>query len=223
MSIQLSTFEFLKDLCQNNNREWFQANKERYTAAQVDFKGFITGMIAGLAQFDPHINTDIDAGKCMFRIYRDVRFSKNKDPYKRWLAAGISIDGRKLDGPEYYIHIEPEGQSFIACGYWRPKKDHLDAIRQEIDYNAPQLIEALAEGQWTVGDLSTEDKLVRPPSGYTADDPNIEVLKLKSFIIYEMLTDTLLTDSNALEEVLTICKRIYPFKSFLHDAIADVE
>lgn len=223
MSIQSNTIQFLKELCQNNNREWFQTNKERYVTAQGDFKSFINGMIVGLSQFDPHINTDIDAGKCMFRIYRDVRFSKNKDPYKNWLAAGISIDGRKLDGPEYYIHIEPGNKSFIACGYWRPKKEHLDAIRQEIDYNVPQLTTALTEGQWTIDDLSTEDKLVRPPSGYPADDPNIEILKLKSFIIHEMLPDTLITGENALEAVLTICKRIYPFKKFLHDAIADVE
>lgn len=223
MSIQSSTFAFLKDLRQNNNREWFNAHKERYVAAQADFKSFITSMIEHLSEFDPHINTDIDAGRCMFRIYRDVRFSKNKDPYKSWLAAGISIDGRKLDGPEYYIHIEPGNKSFIACGYWRPKKEHLAAIRQEIDYNAAQLLDALAEGQWTVNDLSTEDKLMRPPSGYAAEDPNIEVLKLKSFIIHEMLPDTLMMRKDASEEVLAISKRIYPFKAFLHDAIAGEE
>lgn len=221
MHIQKSTFDFLKELNANNNREWFQANKNLYTNAQGDFKNFIVEMITGLSKFDPHINTDIDAGKCMFRIYRDVRFSKNKAPYKSWLAAGISIDGRKLDGPEYYIHIEPGNKSFIACGYWRPKKEHLEAIRQEIDYNAPQLVTALADGKWTTEDLSQEDKLVRPPAGYTADDPNIEILKLKSFILHEMLSDTLLTSDGALNAVLTICERIHPFKKFLHDAIAD--
>jgi uncharacterized protein (TIGR02453 family) len=214
MFIQSDTFQFLKELSENNNREWFQAHKEHFVAAQADFMDFIVKMIVGLSQFDPHINTDIDAKKCMFRIYRDVRFSKNKDPYKKWLAAGISIDGRKLDGPEYYIHIEPGDKSFIACGYWRPKKEHLDAIRQEIDYSASQLHAA---------DLSPEDKLMRPPSGYAADDPNIELLKLKSFIIHETLPDVVLQDKDALQKVLAICKRIYPFKAFLHDAIAIVE
>ncbi|HMR19321.1 MAG TPA: DUF2461 domain-containing protein [Sphingobacterium sp.] len=219
MRIKESTLKFLNELGHNNNREWFQANKNVYLAAHDDFKNFITKMIIGLAEFDPHINTDINATKCMFRIYRDVRFSKNKDPYKNWFAAGISIDGRKLEGPEYYIHIEPQNKSFIACGYWRPKKEHLDAIRQEIDYNFPQLIAALSEGQWTVDDLSKEDKLMRPPTGYTADDPNIETLKLKSFILYETLPDTLLMSNKALETVLVTCKRIYPFKKFLHEAI----
>ena len=223
MSIQSSTFVFLKDLNQNNNREWFNAHKERYIAAQADFKSFIVAMIERLSEFDPHINTDIDAARCMFRIYRDVRFSKNKDPYKRWLAAGISIDGRKLDGPEYYIHIEPEGKSFIASGYWRPNKEHLAAIRQEVDYNGAALEAALREGGWSFGDLSTEDKLVRPPSGYSADDPNIEVLKLKSFILYEALPDELLMSAKGLDHVVAVCQRIHPFKTFLHDAIAVVE
>lgn len=223
MFIQSSTFAFLKDLRQNNNREWFNVHKERYVAAQADFKSFITSMIERLSEFDPHINTDIDAGRCMFRIYRDVRFSKNKDPYKNWLAAGISIDGRKLDGPEYYIHLEPGGKSFIASGYWRPKKEHLATIRQEVDYNAATLETALSEGGWSVGDLSTEDKLVRPPSSYSADDPNIEVLKLKSFILYEALSDELLMGEDALDYVIRVCRRIYPFKAFLHDAIAVVE
>ncbi|NGM60993.1 DUF2461 domain-containing protein [Sphingobacterium sp. SGG-5] len=218
MHIQRTTFNFLTSLKGNNNREWFQENKDDYLRAQEDVKGFITEMIAGLAKFDPNINTDINAGKCMFRIYRDVRFSKDKSPYKSWLAAGISIDGRKLDGPEYYIHIEPE-KSFIACGYWRPKKEHLDAVRQEIDYNAEGLISALSAGGWTVEDLSSEDKLSRPPAGYAADDVNIETLKLKSFIIHQPLSNRQLTNSDALQGVLTICQRIYPFKKFLHDAI----
>ncbi len=220
MSIQKTTFDFLENLKKNNNREWFQANKDLYTKAYEDIKTFIIEMIKGLTVFDPHINTDINAAKCMFRIYRDVRFAKDKSPYKSWLAAGISIDGRKLDGPEYYIHIEPEG-SFIACGYWRPKKEHLDAIRQEIDYNTAGLTQALATGQWTVEDLSQEDKLSRPPTGYTADDPNIELLKLKSFIIHKPLSNRMLTEDKALQGVLEICQRIHPFKKFLHEAIAN--
>ncbi len=219
MNIQRATFDFLANLKENNNREWFQENRQNYLLAQENVKLFITEMITGLTTFDPNINTDINAAKCMFRIYRDVRFAKDKSPYKSWLAAGISIDGRKLEGPEYYIHIEPEA-SFIACGYWRPKKEHLDAIRQEIDYNTEGLTKALAAGQWTVEDLSEEDKLSRPPAGYTADDPNIELLKLKSFIIHRPLSNKLLIDHNALQEVLTTCQRIYPFKKYLHEAIA---
>ncbi|MFD2554029.1 DUF2461 domain-containing protein [Sphingobacterium tabacisoli] len=221
MNISTSTLEFLADLARNNTREWFQANKERYDEALADVKAFIERLIVELSKFDPLINTDIKASKCMFRIYRDVRFSKDKSPYKSWLAAGISIDGRKLDGPEYYIHIEPNN-SFMAAGYWRPKKEHLDAIRQEIDYNYELLNKALQAGQWTVSDLSQEDKLSRPPAGYTAEDPNIEVLKLKSFIIHESLTDSEITKADSINAVVDICKRIYPLKKFIQEAI-DIE
>lgn len=220
MSIHPSTFDFLRELSQNNNREWFNTHKERYIDAHANVRHFIAGMIERLSAFDLHINTNIDPAKCMFRIYRDIRFSKNKDPYKDWFAAGISIDGRKLDGPEYYIHIEPEGQSFIAAGYWRPQKKHLDAIRQEVDYSAGKLIAALKQGGWSEDDLSTEDKLIRPPAGYTANDPNIEVLKLKSFILYETLPDDLLTSHQALDRVTELCQRMLPFKYFLQDAIS---
>src|SRR5690606_20273314 len=105
-----------KQLRENNSREWFQAHKEVYDKANDNVKAFITALIAEMSVFDPHINTDIQASRCLFRIYRDTRFSKDKTPYKTWFAAGISVDGRKLDGPEYYLHIEP-GKNFLAAGY----------------------------------------------------------------------------------------------------------
>lgn len=218
MNISPSTFDFLSGLKENNSREWFQENRAQYDEALLNVKLFIEAMIVGLSEFDPQINTDIIASKCMFRIYRDVRFSKDKSPYKSWLAAGISMDGRKLDGPEYYIHIEPQN-SFIAAGYWRPKKEHLSAIRQEIDYNYDGLEAALQAGDWQLSDLSQEDKLSRPPAGYTAEDPHIETLKLKSFILHQALANVELTNPKALKEILTICKRIYPLKKFIQEAI----
>ena len=95
MKIEKSTFDFLNNLKDNNNREWFQENKPEYEAALKNVTEFIEGIIMKLSELDPHINQEISAKKCLFRIYRDVRFSKNKDPYKSWFAAGISVDGRK--------------------------------------------------------------------------------------------------------------------------------
>ncbi|QBQ42922.1 DUF2461 domain-containing protein [Sphingobacterium psychroaquaticum] len=218
MHIAKETMSFLRELRENNNREWFIANKDAYDKAQANVKDFITALIAELTTFDPHINNEIKASKCLFRIYRDIRFSKDKTPYKTWFAAGISVDGRKLDGPEYYLHIGPEN-NFIAAGYWRPEKQHLEAIRQEIDYNSGELVKVLAEGDFTIADLSVEDKLKRPPAGYTEDDPNIEVLKLKSFIIHRSLSDAEVTAPNALQNMVGITKRIYPFKQFIHQAL----
>lgn len=218
MKIQASTFEFLEQLKHNNDREWFQENKGLYDAANNNVKEFVEGLIAELSTIDPYINLDIKASKCMFRIYRDVRFSKDKSPYKHWLAAGISIDGRKLDGPEYYIHIEPN-KSFVAVGYWQPKKEHLDAIRQELDYNYDEFLKSLEQDGWSLADMYDEDKLVRPPAGYTADNPAIDTLKFKSFIIHQNLSDKELTKDNSLQDVVKIFERGQSFKKFLHEAI----
>lgn len=220
MGISRATFDFLRALRDNNNREWFSQNKEMYQAAYENVVAFIQELIVGLSEFDPQIHPGIEAKKCLFRIYRDVRFSKDKSPYKSWFAAGISIDGRKLEGPEYYIHLEPDGRSFIAAGYWRPKKEHLDLVRQEIDYGYGDLLEALSMGQWTVDDLSAEDKLVRPPAGYAMDNEAIEVLKLKSFVLFHPLQDGQVLKAFALQDMLQVYRRSLPFKDFLHRAIS---
>lgn len=220
MHISTSTFQFLADLKVNNSREWFAVNKDSYEAVKTNFKTFLEALIVELSAFDPQINTDINASKCMFRIYRDIRFSKDKSPYKHWLAAGVSIDGRKLDGPEYYIHIEP-GNSYAAVGYWRPKKEHLEAIRQEIDYDYDRFCKALHTGGWSIDDLSVEDKLQRPPSGYTLDNPAIELIKLKSFIVYKSFTDKELTQKTALQSMIKIFQSTLGFKEFLQQAIQE--
>lgn len=218
MNIATSTFEFLKALRENNNREWFNAHKDNYEQAKGNVEAFIQELINKLSAFDPHINNSIKAKQCLFRIYRDVRFSKDKSPYKTWFAAGISLDGRKLEGPEYYVHIGPDS-SFVAVGYWRPKKEHLDSIRQEIDYNLAAFEETLHLGNWTGEDLSQEDKLVRPPSGYTEGNDAIEYLKLKSFIIFKSLTDGEVLKPFALEDIVQLYQRTINFKNFLHESI----
>ena len=219
MAISKLTFDFLEALKENNNREWFAEHKDQYQAALDNVLEFIQDLILKLSSFDPEILTTISAKQCLFRIYRDVRFSKDKSPYKPWCAAGISLDGRKLEGPEYYLHLEPGGKSFLAVGYWRPKKEHLDKIRQEIDYNFQGLQEALASGNWTIEDLSDEDKLVRPPAGYEASHQAIEVLKLKSFVLFIPLEDKQVIKPFALEDIVHIYSRSLAFKNFLHQAI----
>ena len=219
MNIAASTFEFLESLQENNNREWFNAHKAEYERAKENVEAFIQELINKLSTFDPHIDTNINAKKCMFRIYGDVRFAKDKSPYKTWFAAGISLDGRKLDGPEYYLHIGP-GNSFVAVGYWRPKKEHLDSIRQEIDYNLNTFEEVLRSGNWTAEDLSNEDKLVRAPAGYSEENDAIEYLKLKSFILFKPMDDRDMLKPFALEDIVQIFQRSIHFKNFLHEAIS---
>ncbi|MGH2623567.1 MAG: DUF2461 domain-containing protein [Sphingobacterium sp.] len=218
MKIEKRTFDFLNKLKENNNREWFTLNKEEYQFALDNVTELIQQIILRLSAIDPHIHEGILAKKCLFRIYRDVRFSKNKDPYKTWFAAGISVDGRKLDGPEYYIHIEPE-RVFLASGYWRPAKAHLEAIRQEIDYNAEALFASLEKGGWEAESLSAEDKLQRPPAGYNAEHPNVDLLKHKSFILHLNLDRKEMESDKALDLIIANYERMLPFKTFLHQAL----
>lgn len=221
MYILPSTFTFLADLKKNNNREWFQDHRTEYELAHENVKEFVATFITALSKIDRYINEEIPVSKCIFRIYRDTRFSKDKTPYKNWFGAGISVAGRKLNGPEYYLHIEP-GNSFVAGGYWRPEKEHLAAIRQEIDYNGAQfrqIIHAPNFSKFCI--LNDEDKLKKAPAGYDPDHPDIEFLKLKSFTASRALSDTDLSAKNgaALKPLLSFAEALYDFKLFLHQAL----
>lgn len=222
MQLRKDTLEFLAELAVNNNREWFQEHKSQFDPIWEGMKEFVQQLIHGLSSFDPHIHTEIKASKCLFRIYRDTRFSKDKTPYKVWLGAGISVDGRKLHGPEYYVHIQPGGKSFVAVGYWMPEKEHLAAIRQEIDYNGGELKQILANLTDVPEPISMDqdEKLKRPPAGYQEDHPDIELLKLKSFTLSCPITDQEISDSQALSILLHKYRLMLPFKNFLHLAIA---
>jgi len=219
LSIHPDTFGFLAAIKENNDREWFQQNRDVYEQAWQNMKDFTQAVITGLAESDRYISEDIPVSKCLFRIYRDTRFSKDKTPYKTWLGAGISTAGRKLNGPEYYLHIQP-GNSFAAGGYWRPEKDHLAAIRQEIDYNGAELSDILEEAAFKAHcRLDLQDKLKRAPAGYDEDHPYIEWIKLKSFTAFESFKDSELSNAEGLNRVLQAFRRMYRFKLFLHQAL----
>ena len=218
-TIDKETFLFLKDIKQNNNRDWFAENKDRYESARLKAIHFITSLIQEIAVIDSNIPPFLEGKKCLFRIYRDVRFSKNKDPYKTWFAAGISMNPRKLQGPEYYLHIEP-GNNFFGIGYWRPEKDHLHAIRQEIDYNTDEFLTVLENAKLTKKDLEREDSLKRAPKGYEPDHPHIDLIKLKSYLVSFKIDDNLFHEGNALAFIKQKVVEVYPFKAFLERAIS---
>lgn len=219
MQILPSTFAFLVQLKENNSREWFQENKMDYDSAYLNIKNFVQELILQLAKIDPFIKEDIPVSKCLFRIYRDTRFSKDKTPYKHWFGAGISVAGRKLNGPEYYLHIEPQN-SFIAAGYWHPEKNHLAAIRQEIDYNGKQFLKIINDPKFKrYVELGDYDKLKKAPNGYATDHPLIEYLKLKSFTASRRFNDQELSDQKAINTLLKTIQVMYDFKYFLHTAL----
>src|SRR6187402_2010375 len=218
--INPQTLDFLTALVENNNREWFMANKERYDKARENVIDFTAELLTLLHKVDPSVSADLDPKKCVMRIYRDIRFSKNKTPYKNNFGVSIPTLNSKLGGVEYYLHIQP-GKSFIAGGYWMPEATHLKAIRQEIDYNAAELIAIIDAPEFVklFGDFRSQDQLKTIPREYSADNENIDLLKLKSFIVTHKINDKQLLKADCAAYMANICSKIYPMNVFLKNAI----
>lgn len=219
--INSATFDFLRDLAANNDRDWFQANKLRHDEARTNVLEFADKLIKKLSKIDPSVSSELDSKNCVMRIYRDVRFSKDKTPYKTNFGAGFSENGKNFKGAGYYLHIHPE-HSFLAGGCWMPESDMLKAIRQEIDYNGSEFHEIVDDKIFKqyFGTPDSEYKLKTLPKGYHPDHPDIEYLKLKSFTFSHPLNRTELTDSNAIDEVCNGFIRLYPFIAFLRNAVS---
>lgn len=219
--IQQVTFDFLKDLVENNNREWFQVNKERYEAARQNVIDFAAKLLKQLHKVDPGVDEALDPKKCVMRIYRDIRFRKDKTPYKNNFGISFPTRGLKLGGAEYYIQIQP-GNSFVAGGYWMPEAAHLKLIRQEIDYNGADLAKIIDNPEFVqlFGDFRKQEQLKTVPKGYDADNENIELLKLKSFVAFHQLKDGDMLKKDAVEHIALLCSKIHPLNVFLKNALA---
>jgi uncharacterized protein (TIGR02453 family) len=219
--IKTATFDFLKELVNNNNREWFTANKPAYEKARENVIEFTAVLIGLLHKTDPGIDETLDPKKSVMRIYRDIRFSKNKTPYKNNFGISIPASGLKNGGVEYYMHIQP-GASFIAGGYWLPEAGHLKAIRQEIDYNGRDLKNIIDNPEFITlfGDFRKQEKLKTVPKGYEAGNEHIDLLKLKSFIVAHPLKDNELLKANSAETIAQVCSKLHPLNVFLKNALA---
>lgn len=219
--IYQESLEFLKDLAQNNNREWFLTNKERYDKARENVIDFVRALLAEMHKIDPGIDEALDPKKCVMRIYRDIRFRKDKTPYKNNFGVSIPSGGLKSGGVEYYLQIQPDN-SFIGGGYWMPEAPHLKKIRQEIDYNAADLRKIIDDKDFIklFGDFKQQEQLKSVPREYDAENENIDLLKLKSFVGWHKITDKEITDKNAVQQIADACSKIYPLNVFLKNALA---
>jgi uncharacterized protein (TIGR02453 family) len=219
--IQRHTYDFLAALVANNNREWFQANKESYEAARDNVIEFAGALLPLVQQIDPSVDAQLDPKKCVMRIYRDIRFSKDKTPYKNHFGISIPTKGLKAGRAEYFLFISP-GNTFMAGGYWMPEQNHLKAIRQEIDYNAAALKKIIDEPEFIklFGEFRKQEQLKSVPREYSADNENMELLKLKSFVAFHRMDDEELTRANAVEAMAVICGKIYPLNIFLNGALS---
>lgn len=218
--VQQGTFEFLRQLKENNNRDWFLSQKKVYETAKEDFIQLVEEVIKELAKFDPTVK-DLEAKKCLFRINRDVRFSKDKSPYKINFSAVFGKEGKNTDGACYYLHLQPGG-CFVAGGYWMPSPNHLKAIRQEIDYNAEVFNKIVVSKDFvaTYGKLSEEEKLKTAPKEYSKDHPQIEFLKLKSFTVSHQMQDKQFFTATIAKEIAAAFQVLMPLKLFIEEAVA---
>ena len=197
--------QYLAELAENNNRAWFVMNKPRYDILRAEFLELVIHLIAGISKFDPAI-AQCNPKKALFRINRDMRFSREKIPYKTHFSAALTASGLKKPsqggGPAYYFHVDQQGKLLFAGGEYMPPSDRLRAIRQRVLDDPAGFSKMLKNRNLvrTYGDLQEEGKLTRPPKGFTADGPHAEYIKLKSFIVWQEMPVP--KDGDVLEKTL---------------------
>jgi len=210
-------FGFLIELALHNDREWFQSNKDFYeSAVKRPLLGFIDAFAPALAR----ISTQFDASpKSMFRIHRDVRFSKDKSPYKTHAAAHFRHRaGKDVHAPGFYLHIEP-GQCFVGGGMWQPPSDALSRIRQHIADKAEAWKRVLDAPTFRRGSELHGQSLQRPPRGFDPDHPLIEHIKRKDFVAVVPLADDDILASDAVKRVARACQTVAPLNQLLCTAV----
>ena len=211
--------KFLSELKENNDRDWFKANKQYYEEARNEFKSIVENLIPALAITNPRL-ANLEAKDTIFRIYRDVRFSKDKSPYKIAMGAYMAPRGRKSSLAGHYLHIEP-GNSFLAGGSHCPPGDLLKEIRSEIQYNNLEFKAILNSGDFKklFGEI-VGDRLKRPPIGFPKDFEDIELLKFKDYTILHKIDDKAVERPDFLRTSIDVFNKMNPFIDFLNGALS---
>ena len=212
ITISQGVFDFLNDLKKNNDREWFEAHKTDFKKHKSEVKSFLEAAKANLNHHD-----DIEKMK-LFRIYRDVRFSKDKTPYKSHFAGSFSRLGAHLRGG-YYIHIKP-GESFLATGFWDPNKEDLFRIRKELEMDAEEFRKVI--NQKALKEIWGElrgDELKTAPKGFDKAHPDIDLIRKKQFIFIRNLSDQEVLSPSFLDEVDKSFKAIRPYFDLMSDIL----
>jgi uncharacterized protein (TIGR02453 family) len=219
--LQQSTLNFLRNLKKNNHKEWFDKNREKYEAAKEDFQGLVQEVIIGLSLQDKEIAAaNLQVKDCTFRINRDVRFSKDKSPYKTNFAASFNRDKKKMENSAgYYLHIEPSAQNFIAGGIYMPMPPRLNDLRRLISSEFEswkKIVEDKSFRKSFPKGIDGIQSLVRPPKGFQEDDPAMAYLKMKSYLVEAELTQDDLLSKNLGKKILTGFKAMQPMIAFFN-------
>ena len=215
-TISPETFAFLKQLEANNNREWFNAHKDEYLTANQNVLQFVEELLEQMGSFDETI-LKLDPKKTLFRIYRDTRFSQNKDPYKTNFGASINGIGKKTGGAGYYLHIQPKS-CFMAAGVYRCEPAQLKKIRQNISANPDEFSSIVNHKDFKDFEFNNE-KLARVPQGFEKEDLMAEYLKMKNVVASTAISDKDLQNKNAVEICSNIFQKMSPLVNFLNSAI----
>ncbi|HET9431040.1 MAG TPA: DUF2461 domain-containing protein [Chitinophagaceae bacterium] len=218
--LQPSTLKFLKDLKKNNNKPWFEKHRPAYERARKDFSDFIQDILNAHVKKDPNLK-DLTAKNCLYRINRDIRFSKDKTPYKTNFAASLDKGGKQSGLAGYYFQLEP-GRSFFGGGIWMPPTDRLKKIRQEIDYCFDEFNGILNNKKFKLlyPELYKGEsvQLSRVPQGFEKENPAAEYLRFKSWLVLKELTDEDVLAPGLLKKTLSGFEALQPFLQFLNRA-----
>jgi uncharacterized protein (TIGR02453 family) len=212
-TIPKKALDFFKKLHKNNNRNWFNDNKAEFKAVEAEVKAFYNKLYNAINSHD-----NVDKLK-VFRIYRDVRFSKDKTPYKTHLGGSIHRKKPELRGG-YYLHIAPNNESFIATGFWEPNKDDLLRIRKEFEMDADEIRQIMNNKTFkSVWGELVGDEVKTAPKGFNKEDKNIDLIKKKQFIFTRKFKDKEVTSPNFLNTVSDSFKIIRPYFDYMSDVL----
>lgn len=212
--------QFLRELSENNTREWFDTNRDRYQASREKVLFLTDVLVNEIRKFDSEIPV-LDAKDCMFRIFRDVRFSNDKRPYKTNFGSFISKGGRKSQYPGYYFHIEP-GESFVGGGVYMPDAEPLKAIRQYISRFPEEFTEIINQPEFkTVFPEMYDHQLKTAPKGFPKDHEFIHLLKYKSFVFSKPVSDEELVKGDFIQIAVNSFKQLQKVNAFLYDALRE--
>lgn len=210
---------FLRDLSKNNHREWFNSNKNRYLQAKEDFENFISKLIPEVAKIDPEISK-LSVKDCVFRIYNDTRFYKDKPPYKTNMGAFMTPGGKNAGQAGYYFHIEPDN-CFLGGGVYMPPSERLKLIRQEIYFKMTEFLKIIEDKNFKkyFGTIDG-DQLSRIPKGFPKEFNGSEWVKYKSFAVLHPLKQTILETDKAISHIIGVYTYMRPLNHFLNNALA---
>ncbi|MBC3785942.1 DUF2461 domain-containing protein [Spirosoma utsteinense] len=209
------TLDFMADLVNNNHREWFHANRSRYDAAKAELCGVVERVLLEMSAFEPLANTAVK--DCIFRINRDIRFSKDKAPYKSNLAFAIGPGGRHSGRIDYYVQIQPGNQSFLGAGMWQPTPANLAKFRQEVDYNVGELKDIIEADAFRAYFPEVSGEVMKTsPKGYAADHPEIDLLRRKELFFIHRYTDKEVLKPNFANELVRGCQLLKPYCDLLN-------